>query len=122
MADAPTAHLTTGQADPTDPPEGEPGLELPVFVSYASVDRSRALRVVRALERAGVRAWIDVAGIPGGHSYGPQIVDGIRSSAALLLLCSAASLASRNVRQELQLAWRFGRPILPLRLEPVAFP
>jgi predicted ATPase len=38
------------------------------------------------------------------------------------VLCTAASLSSRNVRQEIQLAWRFGRPILPLRLEPVEFP
>lgn len=93
-----------------------------MFVSYASSDRPRAVKLVDALEAAGVGAWLDVGGITGGHSFGPEIVAGIRASSALLLLCSAASLTSRNVRQEIQLAWRFGRPILPLRLEPVEFP
>ncbi len=93
-----------------------------VFVSYASGDRPHALAVTRALEGAGVPAWIDVAGIGGGQSYGPEIVDGIRDCGALVLLCSAVSLSSRNVRQEIALAWRFDRPILPLRLEPVEFP
>ena len=39
-----------------------------------------------------------------------------------MLCCSAAAFASRNVRQEVALAWTHGRPILPLRLEPVAAP
>ena len=92
------------------------------FISYASQDRRHALRVATALEDAGIGVWLDILNIPGGQSYGPEIVDGIRSSTALVVLCSAASLSSRNVRQEIQLAWRYGRPILPLRLEDVTFP
>ena len=93
-----------------------------LFVSYASTDRSRVLAIAVALEEAGTEAWVDVRGIAGGESYGSAIVDAIRDCDAVLLLCSAASLASRNVRQEIALAWRFGRPILPLRLEPVDIP
>ncbi|MDQ3692784.1 MAG: tetratricopeptide repeat protein [Chloroflexota bacterium] len=111
---------STAVADLTATPGPDPGPS--VFVSYASRDRPRALRLVRALKAASVDSWIDVIGITGGHGYGPEIVAGIRGCSALLLLCSAASLTSRNVRQEIQLAWRFGRPILPLRLEPVEFP
>lgn len=92
------------------------------FISYASQDRRQALRVATLLEDAGIRVWLDTLNIPGGQSYGPEIVDGIRASTALVVLCSAASLTSRNVRQEIQLAWRYGRPILPLRLEDVTFP
>ena len=103
--------------------EGDPPGSAPrVFISYASQDRPQALAVVRALAEKGIDAWVDVAGIPGGQSYGPEIVAAVQGCSALLLLCSAASLSSRNVRQELQLAWRFGRPVLPLRLEPVEFP
>ncbi|CAA9527430.1 MAG: hypothetical protein AVDCRST_MAG73-519 [uncultured Thermomicrobiales bacterium] len=93
-----------------------------VFVSYASGDRDQARSVVAVLERVGVRAWIDVAGIAGGQSYGPEIVAAIRGCAALVLLCSEASLASRNVRQEVALAWKHGRLILPLLLEPAVIP
>ena len=98
--------------------EPEPHL----FVSYASADRERVLPIVAVLEGAGVRVWLDQIGIPGGTSYGTEIVAAIRKCAAVLLCCSAAAYASRNVRQEIALAWRVGRPILPLRLEPVEVP
>jgi len=93
-----------------------------VFVSYASVDRAPVLELVNELRASAISAWIDLDDITGGASYGPEIAAGVQSAGALLLMCSAASLASRNVRQEIQLAWRYDRPILPLLLEPVTFP
>src|SRR5262249_37961973 len=38
------------------------------------------------------------------------------------LMCSDASLRSKNVKQEIQLAWRYARPYLPLLLESTNFP
>jgi predicted ATPase len=93
-----------------------------VFISYASVNRSRVIEIVDCLESAGISVWFDRSDIPGGTSYGPEIVSGIKNAAAVVLMCSEASLASRNVRQEIQLAWRHERPILPLLLEPLIFP
>ncbi len=93
-----------------------------VFVSYASADRERVMPVVAALQRAGVAVWLDQQGIAGGESYGREITEAIRSSAALVLMASAASLASRNVVQEVALAWRFERTYLPLLLEAVTIP
>jgi len=111
----------------TDPPlvqrdHRAPGPGPYIFVSYGSGDRARVLPIVDALQRAGVRVWVDQAAIAGGTVYGPEIVAGVRGSAVLALMCSAAALASRNVRQEVLLAWKHGRPYLPLRLEPVAIP
>ncbi|MBX3070178.1 MAG: TIR domain-containing protein [Thermomicrobiales bacterium] len=93
-----------------------------VFVSYASLNRDRVIGIVDALEANGVATWFDRSDIPGGTSYGPEIVAGIKNATALLLMCSEASLASRNVRQEIQLAWRHETPILPILLEPLVFP
>jgi len=93
-----------------------------VFLSYASNDRERALAVADALEAAGFRVWLDRRGIAGGAEWAEEIATAVRSASALAVLCSTASMASRNVRQELQLAWDFGTPILPLLLEPVEFP
>ncbi len=92
------------------------------FVSYASVDRARVLAVAGALDAAGIPLWIDQAGIAGGAAYGAEIAAAVQASATVALMCSAASLASRNVRQEIMLAWRYDRPILPLLLEPTSFP
>jgi hypothetical protein len=93
-----------------------------VFVSYASVDRDRVLRIADRLAAAGVSLWIDRTGIPGGTSYGEAIVRGIKSSKVLLLMVSHASMRSRNVRAEIQLAWKYERPYLPLLLEAIEFP
>lgn len=93
-----------------------------VFLSYASADRARVIPIVRALEKAGVEVWIDVSDIPGGANYGLEIAQRIKDCAALVIACSAQALASRNVRQEIQLAWKYQRPYLPLCLEATTFP
>lgn len=93
-----------------------------VFVSYASADRERVVPVVEALRSAGIGVWIDQQDITGGTRYGSEISEGIRGCSALALMCSDASLTSRNVRQEIMLAWKYQRPYLPLLLEPTSFP
>lgn len=93
-----------------------------VFVSYASADRSRVVEIVRVLEAAGISLWQDQREIAGGENYGPRIVQGIRAAKVLLLMCTDASLRSKNVKQEIQLAWKYGRRYLPLLLDTVSFP
>ncbi|HET7035118.1 MAG TPA: AAA family ATPase [Thermomicrobiaceae bacterium] len=93
-----------------------------LFVSYASADRERALALVARLEAVGVDIWIDRHGIHGGANYAEVISDAIKGAAALLLVASPAALASRNVRQELALGWRYEKPYLPLLLDPVVIP
>jgi CheY-like chemotaxis protein len=93
-----------------------------VFISYASADRKRVFPIAESLEAAGVRVWIDRNEIAGGANYGPFIVQGIRDSTAVLVACSATSMQSRNVKQEIQLAWKYQRPYVPLLLEPTVFP
>ena len=93
-----------------------------LFFSYASGDYDRVAPVAAALAESGLRLWVDRSGIPGGVSYGPEIARAIKSCAALLLLCTFDAFGSRNVRQEIQLAWKYERPILPLRVEPVTIP
>ena len=93
-----------------------------VFISYASADRDRVLPVVDRLEQAGVSVWIDREGISGGASYALEIAEAIEQAKAIVLMCSEASLGSRNVKQEIALGWRFEKPYLPLLLEPVEIP
>lgn len=93
-----------------------------VFISYSSRDRDRVLPIADRLESAGIRVWIDRSKIPGGTNYGSRIVDGIKNCRVLLLMCSDASLRSKNVKQEIQLAWKYERPYLPLLLEQTSFP
>ena len=93
-----------------------------LFLSYASADRARALALANWLEAAGMHVWLDRTAVAGGTSWGREIVEGIKSWAALLNLCTYAVLGSRNVRQEIQLAWRYERWYVPLLLKRVQFP
>ena len=76
-----------------------------VFLSYASADRERAQEIATQLEARGVAVWIDRKSIAGGTSWSAEIVDGIKECEALIALCSSAAVQSRNVQQEIQLAW-----------------
>ena len=53
----------------------------------------------------------------GARTTRAEIAEAIKECAALVLMCSAASLASRNVKQEIALGWEYERPYVPLLLE-----
>lgn len=93
-----------------------------VFLSYASADRDHALAIADRLEAAGIHVWVDRRAIPGAASWGKEIVEGIEGCAAFILCCSEAALSSRNVTQEIQLAWEAKRPYLPLLLDRTPVP
>lgn len=93
-----------------------------VFISYSSRDRDRVLEIAGHLKDAGVSCWLDQKKILGGANYGPEIVTGIKNCKVLMLICSDSSLRSKNVKQEIQLAWKYDRPYLPLLLEGISFP
>ena len=93
-----------------------------LFLSYSSTDHLAAFAVADALTAEGVQVWMDRSGLSGGALWATEIARAIRSCTLFAVLCTPASIASRNVRQELQLAWDHDRTILPVLLEPVEFP
>jgi hypothetical protein len=92
-----------------------------VFISYASKDRARVVALAGALEGAGISIWRDQDQILGGENYGPKIVRGISSAKAVLVCCSDAAMRSKNVKQEIQLAWHYNVPCFPVLLEKVSY-
>lgn len=98
---------------------GDPGADgdIDVFISYSSRDRPRVREIARALEKSGVSCWLDFEFIDGGDIYGPEIVNGIKNSKVLALMCSANSMRSPHVRQEVILAMEFQKKYLPLLLD-----
>ena len=80
------------------------------------------MEIAAQLEQTGIPVWIDRTGISAGSGWAEEIVAAVRRCSGLVVLCSSAAIGSRNVRQELQLAWDNDRPILPVLLEPVEFP
>ena len=90
-----------------------------VFISHSSDDRAAAASVLAALEGAGFSCWIAPRDIVPGQDYGEAIVDGIRSSRIFLLILSARSSESPQVRRETERAVNAGVAIVPFRIEEV---
>lgn len=90
-----------------------------VFISHSSKDRAIGEAACAALERVGHKCWIAPRDIMPGEDYGEAIVDGIRASRVFLLIVSAESVASPQVRRETERAANAGAPIIPFRIEDV---
>src|SRR5207247_4871943 len=64
--------------------------------------------------------WIAPRDVLPGQDYGEALIDAISASALMLLVLSARSNTSPQVRREVERAASKDIPILPLRIEDVA--
>jgi hypothetical protein len=94
-----------------------------VFVSYAHADSPTAARVAEGLRGAGLNVWIDEAEIRPGQSFIEGVNDGLENAAYVVLLCSAASLASHSVSREwMSTLARRDAVLLPVKIGAVQLP
>ena len=104
-------------------PESQPGEDqrpvAPVFVSYATADRTKALSVCKAIERRGTRCWISCRDVAPGENYQEAIVRSIRGARAMVLVFSDAANNSDEIKKELSLASKHHIPLMALRIEDV---
>ncbi|HLY57683.1 MAG TPA: TIR domain-containing protein, partial [Stellaceae bacterium] len=89
----------------------------PIFISHSHKDRDAAQAVCRAIEAAGLDCWIAPRDIAPGEDWGESIVGAIDGAAAMVLVLSAYSGASPQVRREVELAVSRGRPLIPFQIE-----
>ena len=74
------------------------------FISYASEDESIATTISAYLERNGVSCWIAPRDVRPGADYGSEIIDGIETSAVLVLVLSEHANSSTFVKREVERA------------------
>jgi TIR domain len=91
----------------------------PIFVSYASKDREAALSLCHALENRGFRCWISIRDIGPGENFQVAIPRAIRDAKVMLLVFSAESNNSNEVKKELALAGQKRLIVIPVRVEDV---
>ncbi|MFX0200954.1 MAG: toll/interleukin-1 receptor domain-containing protein [Candidatus Hodarchaeota archaeon] len=89
-----------------------------VFISYSHIDRERAQKLCRALERLGVEMFIDEKDIHWGKSVSETIRDALRACSAILVIVSPDSLKSTWVPYEIGQATALGKTILPYLTDP----
>src|SRR5277367_501225 len=88
-----------------------------VFVSYSQPDRSQAFEVVSQLEAHGIKVWVAPRDIAPSAEWAAEIIEAIGASKIMVLVFSAASNSSPQVRREVERAVHRQVPILTVRIE-----
>ena len=91
-----------------------------VFISYSRQDIELVDNIVGEMRKAGLDVWLDREAIKAGNTWQVQIVKGIQTCLAFVLMLSPNSAKSKYVRKEIDLAQQTEHPFLPLQLEPIS--
>lgn len=90
-----------------------------VFISYATANRTEALRICQDIERRGIGCWISCRDVALGENYQEEIVQALRAARAVVLVFSEEANVSDEIKKELSLASRYHVPVMTLRIEEV---
>jgi hypothetical protein len=92
-----------------------------VFVSYSHQDIKKVDNIVRQIEDIGCALWID-RNKPGSQRYAGPIVEAIKMSKLVALMCSRNAFASDHVIREVYVAGKFKKPFVIFELDHVDIP
>jgi hypothetical protein len=90
-----------------------------VFISYSQPDQACAYELVERVEGAGVECWIAPRDITPSADWAAEIIDAISGARTMILVFSANSNESPQVRREVERAVHKNLCILPFRIENV---
>jgi hypothetical protein len=90
-----------------------------VFVSYSQPDYGCAMELVGRVEQEGINCWIAPRDIAPSADWAAEIIDAIANSRTMILVFSASSNESPQVRREVERAVHKQVSILPFRIENV---
>jgi hypothetical protein len=75
-----------------------------VFLSYHQADESFAESLSEELQQRGLRVWRDAEGLLPGDNWASAVAKALKTSKAMVVLISPASMQSKYVRNEIQYA------------------
>ncbi|HEY2464605.1 MAG TPA: toll/interleukin-1 receptor domain-containing protein [Steroidobacteraceae bacterium] len=90
-----------------------------VFVSYSQPDYECAMALVARVESEGIHCWIAPRDIAPSADWAAEIIDAISNARVMVLVFSASSNDSPQVRREVERAVHKQVSILPFRIENV---
>jgi hypothetical protein len=90
-----------------------------VFVSYSQADHGCAMELVSRVEGEGINCWIAPRDIAPSADWAAEIIEAISNSRTMILVFSASSNDSPQVRREVERAVHKQVSILPFRIESV---
>jgi hypothetical protein len=90
-----------------------------VFVSYSQPDYACAMELVARVESEGIDCWVAPRDIAPSADWAAEIIDAIANSRVMILVFSASSNDSPQVRREVERAVYKNVCVLPFRIESV---
>jgi hypothetical protein len=90
-----------------------------VFISYSKTDKLVADVLCGRLEGAGIPCWIAPRDVPPGSEWAAAIMHGIAMCRIMVMVYSANSNQSPQVRREVKIAFDKSLIVIPFRLEDV---
>lgn len=117
-------------AELTPPAEPAPSIPAPLaepeghdaFVSYSHANAATVLPIIESIEETGLSVWIDREEMRAGQNWAGQIVRAIKASDRFCLMCSSQAFESDHVRREVYLADKYGKTMVPIRLDEAPMP
>jgi hypothetical protein len=92
------------------------------FVSYSRVDLAFVRHLVHDLKVGGVSVWLDKVDIRPGKEWDRAIEEALIGSPRMLLVLSPTSASSNNVLDEIALALRTHKTIIPILYQDCIMP
>lgn len=89
-----------------------------IFISYSRRDQEFVSRLASDLNAHVAFVWFDRSTIQPGQKWHDEIVEGIQECKAFILVLSPDAMASKYVREELEMAKQLGKPIFPVIYRP----
>ena len=90
-----------------------------VFVSYSQADRECAFDIVAWLEARDIGVWIAPRDVSPTADWAEDVIDAISAARIMVLVFSASTNESVQVRREVERAVHKGLIVLPFRVEDV---
>ncbi len=103
---------------PAQARSSEPAQGHDVFVSYSRTDREAVVALVAGLEAKSLKAWVDLEDIPPSAEWMAEIRAAIEASDGYLVAVSPSLVSSEVCGEELELARRAGKRIVPVMVRP----
>ena len=93
-----------------------------VFISYSRRDYYFAESLTLHLLKQGIPAWLDVKDLTPGVFWERDLSAALDASACVVIIASAESMKSPNVRQETERAVKQGKRIIVVRFRGAGLP
>lgn len=92
------------------------------FINYSTVNKEFTTKFVKSLRAGGYPVWFDLLDLPAGSRRDDEVEKALRECSIFVTILTPESIASENVKGEIDYAIDHDKRILPVLLEACDVP